>query len=279
VTDEPTDIISELGALDLAFVIDTTSSMGPYIEDAKRHARETAETIAKAGDLHLRVAIIEYRDHPPQDHTFVTRIHDFSDFEHFQREILTLMPEGGGDTPEAVYDGLHDASTRQWRANADHRVILIGDAPPHGHASGALRHGGDGFPDGCPCGLTSGGILEIYSMHNLVLDACAIGGDPATIEEFTELAQGTGGKVFKIDVTRPDLVSASVGATMTAASTDITNSRLVYASYAADSSLSVERVAAMNSISVDMVNSSLEYLNRRGYDPRGGIPKPPDGTS
>ncbi|XP_070569055.1 uncharacterized protein [Ptychodera flava] len=55
---------------------------------------------------------------------------------------------GGGDTPEAVADALHEVLKLSWRDESTKICVFIADAPPHG-----LGTRGDGFPEGCPDGV------------------------------------------------------------------------------------------------------------------------------
>ncbi|CAC5418517.1 unnamed protein product [Mytilus coruscus] len=64
--------------LDLAFAMDCTGSMGSYIKTAQQNIREIVETIVASEKSNVHLALVEYRDHPPQDATFVTRTHDFT---------------------------------------------------------------------------------------------------------------------------------------------------------------------------------------------------------
>src|SRR5207253_11143517 len=130
----------------VCFVFDTTGSMGAYILDAKERAVRLAKEEADRAGLDIRFAIVEYRDHPPQDESFVTRTHRWADFEGFQDDLNVMSADGGGDAPEAVWDGLVAAGLLDWRDNADKRSFLIGDAPPHGYGMPSQ------WPEGCPCG-------------------------------------------------------------------------------------------------------------------------------
>ena len=47
----------------------------------------------------MRFAIVAYRDHPPQDHTYVTKIQDFTDNFEAIKYVKTLTAGGGGDFP------------------------------------------------------------------------------------------------------------------------------------------------------------------------------------
>ena len=81
----------------------------------------------------LRIGIIAFRDHPPQDHTYITRNFGFSsDPKHIQEHLKSLYAAGGGDGPEAVTAALGEALDMPWRPTASKMVVLIADAPPHG---------------------------------------------------------------------------------------------------------------------------------------------------
>jgi len=138
-----------IGALDLVFLVDETGSMGAYISQVQIHILHIIKAI-QASPLckSLRIGLVGYRDHPPQDRSFVTRgIPLTDDVPSIERGVMAMAAQGGGDGPEAVTDGLFDVVRLEWRKGAARTVIWIGDAPPHG-----VSPTGDGFPDGCPCG-------------------------------------------------------------------------------------------------------------------------------
>ncbi|CAE6441387.1 unnamed protein product [Rhizoctonia solani] len=140
-------------ALDILFLQDFTSSQSPYIEKAKNEINDVCSRLVglSNGELeaeNLRFGLIAFRDHPPQDATFVTKAFDFTTDANAMASYLgSLTVEGGGDGPEAQCDALHDALHSPWNDKATKVAVLITDAPPHG-----LGEPGDGFPDGCPCG-------------------------------------------------------------------------------------------------------------------------------
>lgn len=139
--------------LDIAFVVDTTGSMKDDIRAVKDSLFDIVEKITeKTENLVIRFGIVSYRDHPPQDRSYVTRVYDFTHkIKDVHKEISRLKPSEGGDTPEAVADGLFDARTKlSWAKEAYKILLLVGDAPPHGRDYNTL--GDDYFPDGCPKG-------------------------------------------------------------------------------------------------------------------------------
>lgn len=190
---DPHDLEEAISQVDVCFVIDTTSSMGPYLEEAKKTARAEAEKIASKGGLHVQYAVVAYRDHPPQDTTYVTKVYPFGDAADFEAALNALIPHGGGDTPEAVWDGLVAAGHLQWRPTADHQCFLIGDAPPHGYGMHSQ------WPEGCPCKATAGGIIELFGSENIQLNAISIAGIPQTAAAFREVAEGCRGTCVEVE--------------------------------------------------------------------------------
>ncbi|NUQ74255.1 MAG: VWA domain-containing protein [Polyangiaceae bacterium] len=138
-----------IGELDLVFLVDETGSMGAYIDEVKRRLLEIIEAL-KAAPLcrSLRMGLVGYRDHPPQDYTFASRAVPLTDdIEAIRRGVMEMAAQGGGDGPESVTDGLFDVVRLNWRLRAARVVVWVGDAPPHG-----VEPRGDEFPGGCPCG-------------------------------------------------------------------------------------------------------------------------------
>jgi Ca-activated chloride channel family protein len=138
-----------IGELDLVFLVDETGSMGAYIDEVKRRLLEIIEAL-KAAPLcrSLRMGLVGYRDHPPQDYSFASRAVPLTDdIEAIRRGVMEMAASGGGDGPESVTDGLFDVVRLNWRPRAARVVVWVGDAPPHG-----VEPNGDQFPNGCPCG-------------------------------------------------------------------------------------------------------------------------------
>lgn len=148
----PPTINHDRKMLDLVFVQDCTGSQGSYISSATKNVQLICENIFQSGKLQsredLRVGLVAYRDHPPQDHTYVTRNFGFSsDIDKVHRDLSSLYASGGGDGPEAVTAALAEALKMSWNERASKMIVLIADAPPHG-----IGEYGDGFDDGSPDG-------------------------------------------------------------------------------------------------------------------------------
>ncbi|HEU5448605.1 MAG TPA: vWA domain-containing protein [Acidimicrobiia bacterium] len=118
--------------LDVLFLIDTTGSMGDEIDRLKDSVRSVAERIsALPGDTDLRIGMTVYRD---RGDLFVTRTFDFtSSVDIFKAALAEVRAGGGGDTPEDLNAGLHQAVTSpSWRGDDTVKLMfLIADAPPH----------------------------------------------------------------------------------------------------------------------------------------------------
>jgi uncharacterized protein YegL len=119
--------------VEVAFVLDTTGSMGGLIEGAKRKIWSIATAIVDSNpDAEIRMGLVAYRDIGDD---YVTKKVDLTtDIQDLYANLLELKARGGGDWPESVNEALDVAVNRlQWSASGDTRriVFLVGDAPPH----------------------------------------------------------------------------------------------------------------------------------------------------
>lgn len=125
---------STVGAVrvDVLFLIDTTGSMGDEIARLQANISSVAEQVdALEGDPDVRFGMTVYRD---RGDAFVTRTFDFtSDVAEFGTALDEVTADGGGDTPEDLNAGLHDALTKPaWRGEDTVKLVfLVADAPPH----------------------------------------------------------------------------------------------------------------------------------------------------
>lgn len=131
--DEAPKTGAERPVLDLAFCIDTTGSMGGEIEMVKKKMKELVAKLASGKPAPIvRVGLVAYRD---RGDDYVTKVFPFSDdIDKVVKDITALNAAGGGDTPEAVNQGLHSAlNDLEWTKNkkASKLLFLIGDAGPH----------------------------------------------------------------------------------------------------------------------------------------------------
>ena len=130
--------------LDVHFLIDTTGSMGDEIDRLKDSVRSVSERIsALPGEADLRLGMTVYRD---RGDLFVTRTFDFtSSVDIFKTALAEVRADGGGDTPEDLNAGLHEAVTSpSWRGDDTVKLVfLIADAPPHLDYQGGADYAAD----------------------------------------------------------------------------------------------------------------------------------------
>lgn len=120
-------------AVEVAFVLDTTGSMGGLIEGAKRKIWSIATAIVDSNpDADIRMGLVAYRD--IGDDYVTKKIELTRDIQDLYANLLELKARGGGDWPESVNEALDVAVNKlQWTAGGDTKriVFLVGDAPPH----------------------------------------------------------------------------------------------------------------------------------------------------
>jgi hypothetical protein len=118
--------------VDVAFILDTTGSMGEEIDAVRSTIGKVARELGRQ-NWEVRLGLVEYKD---RGDVFVTKVHAFtsaSSADRFLADLAHVTASGGGDTPESVNEGLHVGLTSlDWRSDAVARfAFLIGDAPPH----------------------------------------------------------------------------------------------------------------------------------------------------
>ncbi|KAH7088614.1 elongation factor-2 kinase [Auriculariales sp. MPI-PUGE-AT-0066] len=203
--------------LDLVFVQDCTSSQDPYITSATRSIEEICSAIFESGKLlspeDLRIGLVAYRDHPPEDTTFIIQNFGFSsDKNLLHSNLKTLSAEGGGDGPEAVTAALYAALNMDWRSQASKMVVLIADAPPHG-----IGESCDGFPNGSPDGQDPLMIARQMASRGITLFVVACEPDLSSysyaVDFFQALAGMTSGFMLPL-TTAKFLAHAIIGSAL-----------------------------------------------------------------
>ncbi|CAK76422.1 unnamed protein product (macronuclear) [Paramecium tetraurelia] len=160
------------GIVDVVFCVDTTQSMSQFLYQTKNTVKEIIKNIkvkAQNEDISVKFGFVCYRDHPPQDYTYVTKIQGLCG----EQEILDFIDQqgaqGGGDVPEAVLDGLYDAAKKiEWR-DASHTPSLryifhVADAPPHGKE---FSDQASAWPNGVPSGVTLDKVAHVINIREI----------------------------------------------------------------------------------------------------------------
>ena len=117
--------------LDVMFLLDATGSMSDEIAQLQENILSISQQIDDMGDVDVRFGLVHYRD---RDDAYITQVLEFTpDVTAFQRELNRVRADGGGDTPESLNAGLHDALHNvEWRGEDTIKLVfLVADAPPH----------------------------------------------------------------------------------------------------------------------------------------------------
>jgi von Willebrand factor type A domain len=123
--------------LDLVFVVDTTGSMRRELADLQANLVGIIRILSRLASS-LRIGFVAFKD---RGEAYLTREYSLQGMNEAHVAELVgfvnrLRAEGGGDDPEPVDEALKAALAMPWRADAQGRIVVIGDAPAHAH-----RHG------------------------------------------------------------------------------------------------------------------------------------------
>ena len=138
----------------LCFVIDGTGSMGRDIENVRISVQNLVNSYKKTNKT-IVFRVVIYRDHCDDKliETYPTDKGFHTNYENIAKFLNDVIPEGGGDVPEASLDGLAVALTSNWDRQPQTKRMLIHsfDAPPHGNFPYYQIHNTNSNPDHCCC--------------------------------------------------------------------------------------------------------------------------------
>jgi hypothetical protein len=165
--------VDELSQIDLAFCVDLTNSMSPFIEAARARMRDVLDGLTSGTDVNLRVALVGYRDYGSR--VKLTEVYPFRPGPEEVRQVLDRLkvssPPENTDAAEAVFAGLKACLDElEWRPHAVKTALLIGDAPPHGCGAN-VPPCPDRFPRGDPTGQTLMGMGSAIESAGVTLHA------------------------------------------------------------------------------------------------------------
>lgn len=170
--------------IEVVFVIDTTGSMGGLIEGAKQKVWSIANEILSGNPRpSLSVGLIAYRD---RGDAYVTRVtQPTEDLDSIYSTLRGFRADGGGDGPEHVNRGLHDAFQGvQWSQDSRLKLVyLVGDAPAHRDYD---RH------------IDYGKTVPQARQQGILVNAVLCGGDTNARNQFMEISRLGGGEFFQI---------------------------------------------------------------------------------
>jgi Mg-chelatase subunit ChlD len=119
-------------AIDVAFVVDATGSMGDELDYLKEELKDVIASVrSQNANTAINTGSVYYRD---QSDLFVTRVSGFTtNIDQTVRFVSEQSAGGGGDYPEAVHTALDvSLNSLNWSNSAKARIMFIVlDAPPH----------------------------------------------------------------------------------------------------------------------------------------------------
>ncbi len=170
--------------LDLVFVFDSTGSMSGVINETKTRIRNLVRVLdCLIPTEKIRIGVVTYRDSRKYDldnwqYTVKAR-RLTNDLESVYTFLRRTEAYGGGDIPEAVYDGLRTAiGANNWRARAVRVIVVFGDAPPRPEDDGLER---------------TYKLVADWHRRGGIISAIDTSGEGKLMPEFAEIARRGGG--------------------------------------------------------------------------------------
>jgi hypothetical protein len=173
--------------IEVAFVLDATGSMGPYISEARNRIKEIADGLASGTPKPaLRFALVSFRDKGDE---YVTHLDRFTaKIDAIKGALDRTTAGGGGDTPESVLEGLAVAIRQlDWSATDGHvikLIYLVGDAPAHHYDDSPSEKG-----------LAAEARKKGIVIHTII---CGNGMAPDGLATWDQVARLTEGRTLKL---------------------------------------------------------------------------------
>jgi hypothetical protein len=141
--------------LDVALVVDSTDSMQFVTDSVKSRLLKLIASLQKMVPT-TRIGIIAYRD---KGEEYVTRWVDLSfSTSKLQDFVSNLRSGGGGDWPEALYEGLEAAvNDLKWRKNSKRVIVILAGSPPHADSIGSVLQLAQNFH-------AQGGVVSVVDL-------------------------------------------------------------------------------------------------------------------
>ena len=128
INDKPLNNNMGTTGTDVVFVLDTTGSMSPYIDQMKTFIRNYS---SKIKEMNGRVGLVVYRD--AGDEYTAKKLSDLqSDTTDMLGKLEDISIEGGDDDPEAaLHASMVAMNEMKWQKEATKAIILLTDAGYH----------------------------------------------------------------------------------------------------------------------------------------------------
>ncbi len=203
--------------IEVAFAMDATGSMGPYIDQARARIAQIAESLAQGSPKpDVRFGLVAFRD---KGDDYVTRVHDFTgELKQMQAYLADTSANGGGDAPEAVLEALSAALTKlSWsKPTRDDPVVrllyLVGDAP--------AQHYDDSPKESW--------IAAQARDRGIVIHSIACGSSSDLESTFEGMARHTEGRFFRLTDSARSVARAGLGGPPRSLASTLTDTTRAY---------------------------------------------------
>ena len=163
--EEKEEKMNNIISLDLAFIMDVTGSMGPYLNFAKNKILSIIDQITKDSNIIVRLGFIGYKDYSEEYIIYDDFTNNIEDVKNF---ISKAELGDGKDLCEDMVGGLNLALNYSWKSNTRF-AMLIADAPCHGIQFHELKDASfDDYPKGDP-NYKIDKIIQKYAERNINL--------------------------------------------------------------------------------------------------------------
>jgi hypothetical protein len=264
-----------LRCLDIVFIIDSTESMDPFIEEVKNRVLDIMKEIDHTEIKPMvNFGIVVYGDHMSQNSVATKSFGLTNDRDEISENIRSLPRISGMlDYSEAVADGLRDGIDMAWREGSHRVIILIGDAPPHGCTSNPhgmvlierwnLYYPSDCFPRGCPCGYDPFQEAKRARENGIIVYSVGVNARPDVKESFQKIAKISGGEYLSLsDAAKlPELILHLLIGEVKKMETDVRT----YAIVQKTKVYSSEYLSSALGLSKEETTQSLDRLKKKGY--------------
>lgn len=114
---------------EIIFLVDKTSSMEDDIDEVRQSINEIIDCLPPQTFLGAAAYGDSWVDGP----NWYERTNLTTDFDIIRNFINEIIPRGGGDNPESVYDAIWETLEQMpWQGcDAPDKIIVMGDARPH----------------------------------------------------------------------------------------------------------------------------------------------------
>ena len=218
--------------IEVAFVLDTTSSMTGLIEGAKRKIWTIARHMVSGRPTPtIKLGLIGFRDRGDE---YITRKFDLTDdVDAIYGHLMEFRAVGGGDKPESVNQALNEAlKNLSWSrdANTLRIVFLVGDAPPHMD-----------YPDDVKYPETA----QLARRNGIIINAIQCGSDTQTTQFWQEIAAMADGAYVQIDQSGGmTAISTPVDAELARLSAELSHTVVPYGNAARQTEVRTKQAAA-----------------------------------